>query len=322
MVYILRLLNLNNQIQIGENGMKMLKVFAMALAIVAFLPPAFNARAQTTTPNQQNANGTATVVLNQTGPANGSLNGEYGGGSGNGNYTVTDPVNASGNAAATGTATGSSTGPIVSTDGTTVTASGNAKSVVSTLASGTGANTNISTSAGANQGSWSGTTADVNATTFANASQSTYGGGNGTGIGNGTVSQNANGTASGENSASTINVGGLNLNVTSTFKTDGLSSGTITATTTDPTATQKVYAVVSGGFAANGASLAGDPSSGTSADSFGNGGATYYATSPTGSTVQGAGEVSGQTNAVVGTNTPNQTSVSVSSVVASKAQAK
>ena len=301
--------------------MKTSRVFAMALVIVTSLSLAFNARAQTTPPpNQQTANGTATVILNQTGPANDSLNGEYGGGNGSGTYNVTDPTNASGNAAATGVATGSNTGPVVSTNGTTVTASGNAKSVVSTLASGTGVSASIGISAGANQGSYSGTTTDPNATTFANAGESTSGGYTGTGSASGTVSQNGNGTASGENSAMTINVGGLN--VTSTFKTDGLSSGVITATSTDPTATQQISAAVSGNFAANGASLAGNSSTGTFAQSYGTGGATYYATSPTGSGILGAGEVSGQTNAVVNTNTANQASVSASSVVVSTAQVK
>jgi hypothetical protein len=300
-----------------EKSMKMLRFFAMALAIVAFLSPAFNARAQTTPP--QTANGTASVVLNQTGPANDALNGEVGGGTGNGVYTVTDPTNATGNAAATGTATGSNTGPIVSSNSTTITASGNSKSVVSTLASGTGANTNVGISGGADQNSWVGTTADPNATTFANAAESTQGGYTGTGSGDGTVSQNGRGNANGETSAETINVGGLN--VTSKFKTDGTSGGAITATSTDPEATQQLSANVSGGFAANGASLAGNPTSGTYSDASGAGTATYSGTSLTG-TIQGAGEVSGKNNAAVNTNTPNEAAVSASSVVSSTGQVK
>jgi hypothetical protein len=292
----------------------MLRKFAMALAIVAFLSPALNARAQT---NQQNANGTVTVTLNQVGPANDSLNGEYGGGNGNGDYAVTDPANAQGNAATTGTATGSNTGPVVSSNGTTVTANGSSKSIVSALTSGTGATVNVDVSVNANQSSWSGTVSDPNATTFANASEYTSGGGNGSASGSGTLSQNGNGSASGENFAQTIDVGGLN--VISTFKTDGLSNGAIS--TSSPAATQQSSAVVSGELNANGASLAGDSSTGTWSDAYGSGGAAYYGTSPTG-TIQGAGQVSGQTNAVVNMNTPNQASVSASSVVTSSAQVK
>jgi hypothetical protein len=301
--------------------MKTLRPFAMAFAIAAFLSLVFNARAQTTTPspNQQTANGTATVVLNQTGSANDTLNGEFGGGNGSGTYTVTDPVNASGNAAASGTASGGNTGPVISANGTTTTANGNSKSVVSVLTSGTGANTSVGVSVSAEQSSWSGTTADPNATTFANAAESTYGGGNGSGSGNGTLNQNGTGSASGENSAQTINVG--NLNVTSTFKTTGTSNGAITGISTDPNATQQMSAVVGGAFAANGASLAGNPTSGTFSDASGTGGATYYGASPTGA-IQGAGEVSGKTNAVINTNTASQASVSASSVVTSTAQVK
>ena len=299
--------------------MKTLRSFAMALAIVAFLSLALNVRAQTTPPpNQQTTNGNTGVALNQTGPANDSLNGEIGGGNGNSNYVVTDPANASGNAATTGTATGSNTGPVVSSNGTTVTANGNSKSIVSALTSGTGATVTVGVSADAEQSSWSGTTADPNATTFANANESTYGGGSGTASGNGTIGQNGAGTANGENSAQTINVG---LNVISTFKTDGLSSGIISTTSTDPTATQQSSAFVGGGLNANGGALAGDPKTGTWSDAYGLGSATYFGTSPTG-TIQGAGQVSGQTNAVVNTNTANQASVSASSVVASSAQVK
>ncbi len=290
--------------------MKKILNFAMALAIVTSLSLAFNARAQTT------ANGLTGVGLNQTGPANDLLNGELGGGAAGSTYTVTDPTNANGNAATAGTATGSNTGPVVSNNGATITASGNSKSVMSTLASGTGATVNVGTFVDAEQSGWSGTTADPNAITFANASEYTSGGGSGTGSGSGTVNQNGSGTASGENTAQTINTGGLN--VTSTFKTTGLSSG---VTSTDPAATQQSTANVSGGLAANGAALAGTPSTGTWSDATGTGGATYSATSP-GGTIHGAGEVSGQNNAVVNMNTPNQASVSAASVVASQAQVK
>jgi fibronectin-binding autotransporter adhesin len=303
--------------------MKTLRSFAMALVIVAFLSLAFNAQAQTP-PNQQTANGDTGVVLNQTGPANNAINGEIGGGNGNSYYAVTDPANpanASGNAATTGAATGSNTGPVISTNGTTITANGNSNSVVSALASGTGATVGVGVSVNANQSSWSGTTPDPNATTFANASEYTSGGGNGTASGSGTVGQNGAGSASGENSAQTIDVGGLN--VISTFKTDGLSSGVISSTS--PAATQQSSAMVSGGLNANGASLAGNPSTGTWSDAYGAGSATYYGTSPVGTspvgTIYGAGEVSGQTNAVV-MNTPNQASVSASSTVASSGQVK
>jgi len=295
---------------------------AMALAIVAFLSLACTTQAQAPTtplPTVQTASGNTGVVLNQTGAANTTLNGENGGGSGSGTYNVTDPVNASGNAVGTGTATGTNTGPVVSSNGTTINASGNAKSVVAAGASGTGATTNIGVSANASQGTWSGTTADPNATTFANASQGTTGGAVGTGSGNGTVSQNGTGSAKGESAAQTINVG--NLNVTSTFKTTGQSVGAITATSTDPAATQQLSAVVSGNLAANGASLAGDPTSGTFGDASGAGAAAYKATSPTG-TIQGAGQASGKTNAVINTNTANQASVSVASVFTSAATVK
>jgi hypothetical protein len=323
MLYILRLLHFNNRIQKGEKRMKILRKFAMALAIVAFLSLAFTAWAQTTPPpppNQQTANGTVYVTLNQVGPANDFFNGEYGGGGGNGMYTINDPVLAQGNAGATGTATGSNTGPIISSNGTTITASGNSNSVVSTLTGGTGANTNLVISAGANQGSWSGTTPDPNATTFANASAYTYGGGNGTSSGNGTINQNGNGTAQGETFAQTINLGGLNA--TSTFKTSGSSSGTITATSTDPAATQQLSAVVNGSLNANGGSLAGNPNTGTFVNAYGTGNATYYGTSPTGATIQGAAQVSGQNNSVITTNTANQTTATASSVVASMSQLK
>lgn len=300
--------------------MKTLRSFAMALAIVAFLSLALNVRAQTTPPpNQQTTNGNTGVALNQTGPANDSLNGEIGGGNGNSNYVVTDPANASGNAATTGTATGSNTGPVVSSNGTTVTANGNSKSIVSALTSGTGATVTVGVSVNANQSSWSGTTSDPNATTFANANEFTYGGANGTASGNGTIGQNGAGNASGENSAQTIDVS--SLNVISTFKTDGVSSGVINNTSTGTTATQQLSAVVGGGLNANGAALAGDPNTGTWGDAYGVGNAGYYGTSPIG-TIHGAGEVSGQDNAMVNTNTPNQTSVSVSSVITSSAQLK
>ncbi len=298
--------------------MKMLRNLAMALVIVV-LSLALNALAQTTQPNHQTANGTTGVVLNQTGSANDLLNGELGGGTAGSTYTVTDPANASGNAATTGTATGSNTGPVVSTNGTTITANGNSKSVVSTLASGNGAIVNGDTFVNAKQSSWSGTTADPNATTFANASEYTSGGGSGTASGNGTVNQNGSGTANGENTARTINVGGLN--VISTFKTTGLSSGVISTTSNDPTATQKSSAMVNGGLSASGGSAAGNPSTGTSSDAYASGGATYHGTSPTG-TINGAGEVSGQTNGVVNLNTPHQASVSASSGVASQSNIK
>jgi hypothetical protein len=302
--------------------MKTSRFPAVALAIVTFLFLAFTARAQTPQPpNQQTANGTATAVLNQTGPANDSFNGEFGGGGGNGTYTVTDSTNASGNAATIGTATGSNTGPVISINGTTITttAVGNAQSTMSTLTSGTGANTSVNISASAEQSSWSGTTVDPNALTFANASEYTYGGYIGNGSGNGTVGQSGIGNASGENSASTINVNGLN--VTSTFKTTGLSNAAITATSTDPAASQQISTIVSGGLAANGASFAGNPSTSTFASAYGIGGANYYGTSTTG-TLQGAGQVSGQNNATVAIGVPNQTSVSASSVIASTAQVK
>ncbi len=301
--------------------MKSFRFFAMALAIAAFLLPAPSVRAQTTPPNQSTANGTATVVLNQMGPANDPLNGEDAGGGGSGTYSSVDPTNATGNAAASGTATGSNTGPVLSTNGTTISANGNAKSVINASTNATGATANVSISIGANQGTWSGTTPDPNATTFANAGEYTFGGGNGTGSGSGTLNQTGAGSASGENAVTTIDVGGIN--VTSIFKTDGLSTAAITATSTDPTAQQQISAVVSGGFAANGASLAGDPSSGSWSDAAANGGATYFASNPnSGTQIIGAGEVSGKTNAVVNANTPNQVSVSASSVVASQGQTK
>jgi hypothetical protein len=296
--------------------------FAMMLAMasVTFLPLAFNAQAQTTPPpNQTTANGTTGVVINQTGPANTLLNGEFGGGAAGSTYTVNDPANANGNAATTGTATGSNTGPVVSSNGTTITANGNSKSAMSTLASGNGAIVDIGTFVNAEQGSWSGTTANPNATTFANASEYTSGGASGTASGSGTVSQNGAGVASGENTAQTINVG--DLNVISTFKTTGLSSGVISTTPTDPAATQQATANVSGSLAANGAALAGNPKTGTWSDTYGSGSATYNGTSPNG-TIHGAGEVSGQNNAVINMNTPNQASVSGSSVVVSQAQIK
>lgn len=302
--------------------MKTTRLSAMALVIVAFLSLALNARAQTTSPppNQTTTYGNTSVVLNQTGPANDLLNGEYGGGGGSSTYTITDPALAQGNAATTGTATGSNTGPIVTLNGAIITASGGAQSVVSGLTSGTGANTIVNISAGANQGSWSGTTPDPNATTFANASAYTYGGGNGTSSGNGTINQNGNGTAQGETFAQTINLGGLNA--TSTFKTSGSSSGTITATSTDPAATQQLSAVVNGSLNANGGSLAGNPNTGTFVNAYGTGNATYYGTSPTGATIQGAAQVSGQNNSVITTNTANQTTATASSVVASMSQLK
>jgi len=294
--------------------MKTSRFFAMTLVIVLSL--AFNTtQAQ---PNQQTANGNASVTLNQTGSANNPLNGESAFLNGGGQYAVTDPAFAQGNAGATGVAAGTSTGPIVSTNGVTTTASGNAQSTVSSLSSGTGAGINVSISGGAQQGTWSGTTADPNATTFANAGEATSGGYSGTGGGGGTISQNGTGTATGKNSVSTVNVGGLNI--TSTFETDGTSIGTIT-TSTPPAATQQLSASVSGGFVANGASLVGDPTTGTWGDASGTGAATYSGTSPAG-TIQGAGLASGQTNAVINTNTTNQVSVSASSTVASTAQVK
>ncbi len=301
--------------------MKKMSNFAMtmAMASVTFLPLALNAQKQTTPPNSTTANGQTGVVLNQTGAANTLFNGELGGGAAGSTYTVTDPVDANGNAASTGTATGSNTGPVVSSNGTTITANGNSNSAMSTLASGDGATVKVGTFVNAEQNSWSGTTPDPNATTFANASEYTSGGGSGTASGNGTVGQNGSGTANGENTAQTINVGGLN--VISTFKTTGVSSGVISTTSNDPTAKQKSSAMVNGGLSASGGSAAGNPSTGTSSDAYASGGATYYGTSPSG-TIHGAGEVSGKTNGVINMNTPSQASVSASSVVASQANIK
>lgn len=296
-----------------------LRSCAMALAIAAFLASAFNARAQTTPPpNQTTANGTVMVTLSQVGDTNDSLNGEVAGGNGNGTYAVTDPTNATGNANATGTATGSNTGVVVSSNGTTLTANGNAKSNIATSVTGAGANTNVSMNAAADQVTWSGTTTDPNATTFSYASQFTSGGFVSNGSGNGTVSQNGVGAASGESTVTTINVGGIN--VTSEFKTDGLSTATITATSTDPTAVQQISAVVSGALTATGASLAGDPTTGNFGDAAANGTASYNETND--GTAIGAGEVAGKTNSAINSNNPNQKSISVSATVTSKGQTK
>ncbi len=270
-------------------------------------------------PNKTTANGMTCVVLNQTGAANSLLNGEFGGGAAGSTYAVTDPANANGNSATTGAATGSNTGPVVSSNGTTITANGDSKAIMSTLTSGNGATVNVGTFVNAEQTSWSGTTPDPKATTFANASEYTSGGGSGTASGSGTVGQNGAGSATGENTAQTINVG--DLNVTSMFKATGLSSGVISTTSTDPAAIQKSTANVSGNLAANGAALAGKPSTGTWGDSYNTGGATYSGNSPSG-TIHGAAELSGKNNVVVNTNTPNQASVSATSVVASTSQIK
>jgi hypothetical protein len=300
--------------------MKMLRSFAMIATIVAFLSLAFTTRAQTTTTaNQQTVAGTASVKFDQTAPAD-FLNGEHASGTGDGTYNITDPTNAQGSAGATGVGTGSHTGPVVSPDGTTINSNGNANSTINTFALGSGANASIGAAADAQQATWSGTSANPITTTFANAGESTTGGFTGTiNNANGTSNVNGTGTSTGETLSSTVNAGGLD--VTSTFKASGSSTGVITASSTDPTATQQISSAVSGNGAANGASFAGD-TSGTFADAAANGTAAYNGSNQTGAKIQGALELSGKTNSVISKTATGQTSVSASSAIASQAQVK
>lgn len=292
---------------------------AMALAIAATLVFAASA-ARAQAPPQQTTTGTATVVFNQTGPANNAYNGEVGGGNGVANYTVNDPTKAVGNASTTGAATGSNTGPVVSNNKTTVTAGGNSKSVVNGLTTGTGATVNVGVAGAAHQNSWSGTTADPKATTFANVSEVTSGGYNATANGDQTVTQKGAGTAQGQNNVQTINVGGLN--VSSTFNALGVANGTVSTTSTDPTnLATNATADVSGALSGNAAALAGNTAKGTWGDAANTGTVTLGGSSPTG-TINGAGQVSGANSAGVNTNTPGQVSVSVSSTVSTKGQVK